>query len=215
MLPNMLIASPRLYSFLILPYPVLCFLSPLAIWGKGCPQDLWACSKDHRGIQSLMCLSMTTAQISNKSSEDLEETEQVGRPPTAPLPSTESHVAPAACCSESPQSLYHNTHKTCSISTFQGWLYEKSDAEVFFKYPHIYKKSTSRGMVRVSFNLMLNSILIRVGHIFPPKTCCPQTATCHQNLQNAYEGWRSCCEEDRDFAAHTGKAWSNQKVVKF
>lgn len=111
---------------------------------------------------------------------------------TSRSPSAQHCIPHSPCCSQSPPSLHHSTGKTCSISTFRERLYEKSDAEALLKYPHIYIcKSTSRGMVRVSLNLMLNSIVIWVGRIFPPKTCCPQTASCHQSLQKAYEGWRN------------------------
>lgn len=48
--------------------------------------------------------------------------------------------------------------------------------QVFPKYPHILNKHKLG-------DGQLNSTLIWAVWLFSPKTCCPKTATCHQNLQ--------------------------------
>lgn len=133
------------------------------------------------------------------------ETERVGRAPAAPLP------APIARGCRSPPPLHRSTCKTPSIATFQERLYEKPDAEVLLD---ISKKTHNWGMVTVSFNLMLNSTVIRVGRISPPKTCWPQTAMCRQNLQKAYERRPEETAVGKREAAHIGMAWGNQKAVR-
>lgn len=130
--------------------------------GKGCPQRLWACRKDYRGIQSLGCLGSPTLQHELK--ENLKVTEQVSRPPPAPLSSMEPHKN-SGCCSKALWSLHHSTRKTRRFAHFRSGSMT-NQMQVFPKYPHILNKHKLG-------DGQLNSTLIWAAWLFSPKTCCP------------------------------------------
>lgn len=146
-----------------------CFL--LLHTAKGCLQGLRACSKNHRGIQALGCLSMT-AQINKRSkrtSNRLTGWVDLWQPLCPAFNATELPSPAAAIL------LSRHTTPLAKLQAFPHFRsgFMRNHMQKFYQVSTYIKTGTSRGMVGVSFHLMLNSILIWAEYFFPPKTRCP------------------------------------------